>query len=180
MIDDPNLVYKSAYRDLADKLGRAPTVNEAFPLMEGLRKAWETMPAQEPTRTRPASKGLTRRGLSARAANGSARAREGGQADTRAEGALIKPGRGEEGQEGGMSGRGESEAGGPAEGAVVTSADRARVLPSSSTAFGHTRLYRVGERGGNGGKMAKCEGCGEWWEREVKRGRPSGKCEECR
>lgn len=40
--------------------------------------------------------------------------------------------------------------------------------------------YRVGARGPNGGMVAKCEGCGELWEREKKRGRPAYKCPTCR
>lgn len=77
------------------------------------------------------------------------------------------------GQERPGTGARHSDSGGAGNGAPTPAQSLSGITgdPSSPT---------VGARGPGGGLYAKCEACGQVWEREKRRGRPVTKCEECR
>lgn len=160
-MDDPNIVYKRAFAELREELGRIPTANELLGLHDQYKRAWA--PAEEtvlpPTREEvPARKTVP--DLMA--------ALEASLADAKAS---IDRARASQ-----------SQAGEPLSGpGIIPTREEAVSAPEPpENKPGAAEGPCEGDRGPGGGLMCKCQACGRLWERERKAGRPAYTCEECR
>lgn len=150
---NPNVEYKRAWVALRDKLGREPRASdpEYWELTNRLTRSYEAGRWEESARAGSSEE--------ARSANLNAE---------------MAPGAGSEPEV-------NSGASAAAQRAQEIARHESGPLPENWTPGPPQRLSPVlGSRGPNGGLYALCEGCGEMWEREKRRGRPVGKCLGCR
>ena len=154
---DPNIVYKSGFQALADRLNRLPRVTDPEWLELGnnysaeYSREREMRLGEEARASRARAAGPGESGFSREPAP---QARTGG-AEARARGL-----------EEGLSGPRINAEPGEAESVLSPPSAAPRDLQ--------------GARGPTGGLICRCQACGLLWERPKGRGRPAFKCEECR
>lgn len=204
---DPNLIYKAKFAELTELLGRTPVSTDAgwLALHEEYKKSWgpaektvfaprarengngridvtadsgRIVRSSENERVHLATGGIgsENAGLgNSDISNGHESEPLNSAAGTQEQGFSRKPAP----QAGGIGAVGHAREDGEATGGPGAIQTGAGAGTAGTRVDSPSRIYQAG-RGPGGGVLAVCEGCGEVWEREKRRGRPSLMCEECR
>lgn len=182
MENDPNLTYKAAFQALTDELGRPPTSRDKgwLDITEQYRRAWgpavETM-TRENMKWNPLSDSTPSYTLGQK----TTRVEDGGNHSfppTSGQSVTVPPA--SQRTETGNTGTCAREAG-MREALSGPGAPQMSVRPGTALDGGNGAGANLQEgRGPGEGILAVCEACGQVWERERKRGRPSYVCGECR
>lgn len=168
-MDDPNVVFKRAFAELREELGRIPTANELLGLHDAYKRAWG--PAEE-TVLAPAAAGRPAPGGFSRQP-----APQAGAIDARASQVAAEVARADRIREG-LGLHWEEPLSAPR---IIPTREEAVSAPKRpENKPGAAERLIEGDRGPSGGLMCKCQACGRLWERERRRGRPAFMCEECR